>query len=109
MKRCSFEVAKALKEVGYPQNGNYWYSKEGIECYSESDLDEIDYTVSPTYLEIWLWLWRQKKIHIDIDKDVCKEGVMSFDDITFEEYKTDDPEEAIIAAIEHLVEHKLLK
>lgn len=113
MKRVSFEVAKALKEAGYPQKGisYYWYSKEDTECYSESDLDEIGYVFSPTYLEVWLWLWREKKIPIDLCS-VDNERWAYFEqgiNISRDGYIYRDPEEAIIAAIDYLVANKLLK
>lgn len=63
-KRVSFSIAKAIKNAGYPQVGYYWYSPQGEECYSESDLDEVGYISSPTYLDVWLWLWREKKVEL---------------------------------------------
>lgn len=68
MKRVSFKVAKTLKKAGYPQVGYYWYSPQGVECYSESDLDEIRYVSAPTYNEVWLWLCRAK--HIAFEKAI---------------------------------------
>lgn len=110
MKIVSFKVAKALNEAGYPQATEYWYSKDGELCYSLSDLDELGYISCPTYLSTWLWLWREKKKWIDVsfsldednwtfmqDPSPCDCGLYT------------DPEEAIIAAIEYLVENKLLK
>lgn len=108
MKRVSFEVAKDLKEAGYPQTTSYlrYNSKGGLGC----PPDDIGYCV-PTYLEVWLWLWREKRYAIDAE---CKEKLvitiphnMWENGIISERY--DDPEDAIIAAIEYLVEHKLLQ
>lgn len=100
MKRVPFNIAKALKDAGYPQKGisYYWYSKEGTECYSESDLDEIGYIFAPFVMEAWLWLWREKGTPIRVDYAFC-----GIDD------QINDPEEAIEGAIAHLVANKLLR
>lgn len=103
MERVSFEVAKAVKEAGYQQEGCWWFAKDGKECYSESDVDEIGYIAAPTYIEVWLWLWRNKHKFVEC---VYKEG-------RFFNYKTSysyaDPEEAIINGIDYLVNNKILK
>lgn len=112
MKTVSFEVAKAIKEAGYPQVGYYWYSPQGVECYSESDLDEVGYVSAPTYLQVWLWLWREKKICLfnvgTIENkaiiDIVLDGVYQHTTTSYS-----DPEEAIIEAIEYLVENDLIK
>lgn len=98
MKEVSFKVAKAIKEAGYPQVGYYWYSPQGVECYSESDLDEVGYVSAPTYIDVWLWLWREKGIPIQIDYAFC--GI---------DCQINDPEEAIISAIEYLADNDLIK
>ena len=58
--------------------------------------------------EVWLWLWREKRIPIpvhevedDFDGEVIGFYIWAIDGI-FEE---NDPEEAIIAAIEYLVDN----
>lgn len=131
MKIVSFNVAKAIKEAGYPQgdknsgltsvypledhDDNYTpYTRIGklttnYQCQTFRMLTEIPFVVAPTYLDVWLWLWRKKNIHIDIDYDSYSEGAKSFDNKTLEEYIKDDPEEAIIATIEYLVENNLIK
>lgn len=99
MKRVSFKVAKAIKEAGYPQDelknpDSHWFYDEETKC----DILRV------TYLEVWLWLWREKKIRINCNYDKynlpptwwCNnEDTSNFD----------DPEEAIIAAIEYLVDN----
>lgn len=123
-KRVSFKVAKVLKDAGYPQelndkneyystnidkdNPDYEITDEPFTPYS-FETSVYEYYVAPTYLDVWLWLWREKKIHIDIDNDCYGVGCTSFDDTSFEEHNTSDPEESIIAAIEHLCENNLIK
>lgn len=129
MKIVSLKVAKAIKEAGYPLQRFHTVSREQFEygwgsgIYGESpsilypeDNDFVDMYFCPTYLEVWLWL--------------CKTGItfypakysahnpsgwscyycdnMRIIDIdTFGIYI--DPEDAIVAAIEYLVENNLLK
>lgn len=117
LKRISFEVAKAIKEAGYLQVGYYWYSPQGVECYSESDLDELRYVSAPTYIDVWLWLWREKNIRFDVEdlwdaelsypERGCASNTNQLGGICTPEVS--DPEEAIIAAIEYLVDNNLIK
>ena len=108
MKRVSFKVATALKEAGYPQIGEYWYDGSGLCCYSESDLDELQnhFYAAPYVLEVWLWLWREKGIIIKITQ--CTSYV-SIGNKLFSGVPKKDPEEAIIATIECLVDNNLIK
>lgn len=98
MKQVSFEVAKALKEAGYPQYGSCdeYYNHNGQVISKFCDINKLIYP-APTYLEVWLWLWREKGYAIECAYKYRR----------FHNYKTSynyaDPEEAIIAAIEHLV------
>lgn len=118
MKRVSFEVAKALKEAGYPQ----WSveeadnSKLAYDC--EGELWEIryfdqnpqDYYTAPTYLDVWLWLWREKDMKL-LFYPTYKEdsyGIQGLS-IPFNKEEYNDPEEAIIAAIEYFVNKDLIK
>lgn len=132
MKEVSFEVAKALKEAGYPQGNtakcylcyltadlNQFYKKgqivdneEGEWATLTSDLVDI-----PTYLDVWFWLWRERKIEIlpaydeygcvriSFGQD-CEPKILRFHN---GKSVSHDPEEAIIAGIEYLVENDLIK
>ena len=141
MERVSFKVAKAIKEVGYPQDPNcdkyvtepckgryIWYTPNPDYTSKGDDDDLYDFevgeyvdhemynvsvahsVVAPTYLEVWLWLWREKK--------KCIEVCFSLDEgnWTFMQNPSpcdcglyNDPEEAVIAAIEYLVDANLIK
>lgn len=110
MKRVSFKIAKALKEAGYPQdNCDIW-------CQVPPKYQDIDRKVAqPTYLDVWLWLWREKGIYIDIESSLA--GNSSYfiwlekeiKPVNINEIQNGSPEEAIIAAIEYLVNHNLIK
>lgn len=95
MKRVSFEVAKIIKEAGYPQD-----YKNAEDTYTNLN---GGIWVKPTYLEVWLWLWRERHNFLEC---VYKEG-------RFFNYRTSysyaDPEETIIASIEYLVDNNLIK
>lgn len=119
MKRVSFEVAKAIKDAGYPQE-NLTDKVYLLNCDKEGKLAHYnsalyyDCAVAPTYLEVWLWLWREKKIAIPADyfgyENNYWESCVPIDNDKFEFFShMKDPEEAIIAAIEYLVTNKLLK
>lgn len=118
MTWVSFEIAKAIKEAGYPQwnvdgaadNFKLAYDCEGVLWEIKYfDQNPQDYYTAPAYLDVWLWLWREKDIHIDVDNDCFGDGCTSFNDKTFEEHNANDPEEAVITAIEYLVKHNLIK
>ena len=62
----------------------------------------------PAYLDVWLWLWREKKkrIHTRYYYGGLAVSESSSD---YGSISHADPEEAIIAAIEYLVENDLIK
>lgn len=107
-KIVTFEIAKALKEAGYPQGkeNTAYYNEEGMlvkPCVFCGGKEIAD---APTYIKVWLWLWREKGIYIHVGFDCC----ISFNK---EDYipiilMVDDPEEAISKAIEYLVNNNLL-
>lgn len=128
LKRVSFKVAKAIKEAGYPQGDGKYFAEDGLIVTKDKDTKFLCRYYIPNYLSVWLWLWREKKYRIllsasnqrwselhgivtGIDGEVCASyhrGVKAYD-ATDHYANWRDPEEAVIAAIEYLVEHKLLK
>lgn len=123
-KRISFEVAKAIKKAGYPQEWydcEYYYTENGElkrgDDYEGNSIEDITYNQrnaisAPYALDVWLWLWREKKIAISINKFEREEwGVLTLFEVNplFIEGNHLDPEGAVIAAIEYLVDHNLLK
>lgn len=111
MKRVSFEIAKAIKEAGYPQGQEeYAYRSNGETYIFEDMFDHIpDYCCdAPTYMEVWLWLWREKKINIKDSRDGAI-WIWIGDNPSIYLQVSIDPEEAIITAIKYLVENNLVK
>lgn len=134
MKRVSFEVAKYLKEVGYPQDKYecnegyaisevryqeydsfdeswYWYTAHpgtdlifGTNYFYPENCGE--YCVAPYYLAVWLWLWREKKIIVMVSKCTC---FISIDDGLISGIPNKDPEESFASAIDYLVKNKIIK
>lgn len=113
MKRVSFEVAKAIKEAGYPQDKESitnigWYNLSGVYTNELPKFWEGDnrfVAVAPTYLDVWLWLWREKKICIEIKDN----HYYTLAKVMNQRFHADSPEEAIISAIEYLVKNNLIK
>lgn len=119
MKRVSFKVALALKEAGYPQyRKDVGYVTESctdrFNVYHEGELTEnasrmVKKVSAPTYLEVWLWLWREKRIEISCSYFApLLEWRITINDKRVN-IKHNDPEEAIIMAIEYIVENNLIK
>lgn len=113
MKRVSFKVAKVIKEAGYPQrfiSSFGWYNKEGKSFDSSYDLplsEKDDEYIAPTYFEVWFWLWCEKKITVELTVLTNNKVCPLSKDVPYEEYN--DPEEAIIAAVEYLANNNLIK
>lgn len=68
-KFVSFELAKTLKEKGYPQSSFYYYAEDGGICvpvynFANKDMPEI---AAPQIHEVFAWLRKDYKIHIIID------------------------------------------
>lgn len=105
-KRVSFKIAKAIKEAGYPQElpptPVWYYYHDGSLRYGALDSD--DKCEAPYVMSVWLWLWREKKINVTPEYDQIS-GLFSSCGVS----EREDPEEAIIAAIDYLVDNNLLK
>lgn len=124
MKRISFKVAKVIKDAGYPQIGNMNYaSVDGATVMSDVTITipvgelidtndylgyvSSDFISAPTYLEVWLWLCKEKEIEIEVFNTNYGWYCLLNND-----YQCDygeNPEEAIVAAIEYLVDNNLIK
>lgn len=120
MKIVSFEEAKYLKEAGYPQGlSRFLYNKDGYkeagsllsryEC-EQLNLDTSTKIDAPYAVDVWFWLWREKKKWIDVSFSL-DEGNWTFmqNPSPCDCGLYNDPEEAIIAAIEYLVDSDLIK
>ena len=112
LKRVSFKVAKAIKDNGYPQIF--------VDCayYEDNNLHHTEdpynncrtiIAYAPTYLEVWLWLWKEKNIKFSVEpNDDLSECYTTDIGYLISEFG-DDPEEAIVSAIEYLVDNDLIK
>lgn len=123
-KRVSFEVARALKEAGYPQDKETLVyltapccgvNPGNIASLKVMSLYDVgnNFVAAPSYIDAWLWLWREKGIMVDtsqIGGKVDAEVYTSDEEVLYVGNELhDDPEEAITKAIDCLVENKLLK
>ena len=106
MEHVSFEVAKAIKEAGYPQESDKVYLPDGVFCNYISHF--INYYAAPTYYDVWLWIKREKDIKIVFDyyTQLC---TIYINDIRKETFNFSRPMESFIDAIEYLVNKNLLK
>lgn len=108
-KRVTFKVAKALKEVGYPQNTTWWYSPDGNVGDVIPDPEDF---AAPSYLDVWTWLSNKKHIFIDVkhhctncveayvETEICDKGLI---------FNEGNEEDGIAAAIDYLVNYDLIK
>lgn len=116
-KRVSFKIAKAIKEAGYPQSRyEEFYVERDYNSFRTCVLyepcnttisSEIPFITAPTYFEVWLWLWREKEIYLGIDAESYPHDgtcVPSHIDAPFL-----DPEDALEAEINYLVDNNLIK
>lgn len=115
MKRVSFNVAKAIKEAGFSQEGNAhstYYDEQHKETFVPFECNRSRDYLAPTYMEVWFWLWEEKKITIDIVAlagGSCGAFIWKFGERLKVQIKFESPEEAITATIEYLVENDLIK
>lgn len=123
MNRVSFKVAKALKEAGYPQGTTrYLYAIKNYDTYKEGDIIDTFFETwtnenvvgSPFELDVWLWLWREKQcaINLQLLSYPCVGWAFSIECVDTSCLKPivyDTQEDAIIAAIEYLVDNCLIK
>lgn len=114
MKIVSIEVAKAIKEAGYPQGieDMAYYTENGVLINPFVFNSGGEIADAPTYINVLLWLWREKKICLfnvgncnnKAKIDIVLDGVYQHTTTSHS-----DPEEATIEAIEYLVENDLIK
>lgn len=110
MKRVSLKVAKYIKEKGYPQRIECgWFYKDGkLICVQTADVLITVDCIAPTSLEVWLWLWREKGIKLmptptfdEMGNETQNVAVV----MPSHYLEAQDPEEAIVAAIEYMVDN----
>ena len=120
-KRVSFKVAKAIKEAGYNEPCDMYYhiyddeyesemSLEATGDGSHSFLNSLNHyrCAAPSALDVWLWLWREKDIKIVVSPN-CLCIWIGLKYVNLDSKLTNDPKEAIITAIEYIVDNNLIK
>lgn len=116
MRRVTFEVAKAIKEAGYPQGNNnaHYVDYEGDVCFHDWAEAECakwtNFFAAPYYFEVWEWLWGKDTWIITLGCSWTGKArariVIDGDDVDFSGC---NPEEAIASAIDYLVEFNLIR
>lgn len=112
MKQVSIKAANAIANAGY--FGKYYRKCSVQEIVDSNRLvlnrdNSLESNRVPFYLEVWLWLWREKRIPLELLRSTEKDVWYVLYDGGYEMPRKDDPEEAIIAAIEYLVDNDLIK
>lgn len=112
MKKVSFKAAEAIKRAGYPQYGHCdeYYDARGKAVDKMCDMHKLVYPC-PTYLEVWPWLW-QKGLHLCVDYIFNgKTGVSIVNNSgnVLKYIEKNVLEDAIVAAVEWIVENKMIK
>lgn len=108
-KRVSLKVARALKEAGYPQPPLTLNNCYGVNGNNHTMADLMYHHgfcyYKPTYLEAWDWLWREKGICIEIKDN----HYYTLAKVMNQRFHGDNPEEAIINAIDYLADNNLIR
>ena len=112
-KRVTIGVAKAIGKAGYWGNFHRRCVVEEIVD-SERLIIDFDGTLEvkkvPSYCDVWLWLWREKGYRIR--EEITKITIYNNSEFGLSaqlDNLTNDPEEAIEAAIKYIVDNGLLK
>lgn len=110
----TFEIAKKLKEKGYPQNmcdDGYIIENDNYGYFDIGDRESIwmipnylSYIVAPTIAQVLKWIREKHKLHICIDLDINKNWFYFIEGITNNTNITDTSdyssyEEAAISGI----------
>lgn len=111
----SFEQAKALKELGFPQrfiSSFGWFSKNGLLNNSSIDapMEEVDdECVAPSYEFVAKWLREDCDIYIEVDRleklyswKIISSNNTLYNNLVSEKYNT--YEEALSAGIDRTIE-----
>lgn len=105
----TFEMAKKLKEKGYPFNTSHHYDKDGHIIVALCDCDERCEYPMPEIHQVLKWLRETKKIHISITTYDYTWGYTIYDLDTFfpEEFSSyyNTYEEAVLAGIEYTIDN----
>lgn len=120
----SFEIAKKLKEKGFPQRPDYfnyssYYDWDGLRkihslcnasVWFDPNISRDNIYFAPTIPQVLKWLRNEKKIHICIDfngdippKWYYQIAIYGSTDIAADGYGYNDYETAVLAGIEYVI------
>ena len=125
MEICKFEIAKKLKEKGFPQHiteDAYIIDNYGEDEYQIGDRlpiplipDYMDDIAAPTISQVLKWLREKKQLFVNIDCNICdkfglfftiyKKGEETWEACGFDDNYYNKPEEATLAGIEYVLDN----
>lgn len=125
MEICKFEIAKKLKEKGFPQHiteDAYIIDNYGEDEYQIGDRlpiplipDYMDDIAAPTISQVLNWLFDKKQLFVNIDCNICdkfglfftiyKKGEETWEACGFDDNYYNKPEEATLAGIEYVLDN----
>jgi hypothetical protein len=119
-----FEIAKKLKEKGFPQRPDYfnyssYYDWDGLRkihslsnasVWFDPNISRDNIYFAPTISQVLKWLRKEKKIHIciDFDKDMnwyFQIAIYSSTDIAADGDGYNEYEESALAGIEYVLDY----
>ena len=120
-----FEIAKKLKEKGFPQHiteDAYIIDNYGEDEYQIGDRlpiplipDYMDDIAAPTISQVLNWLFDKKQLFVNIDCNICdkfglfftiyKKGEETWEACGFDDNYYNKPEEATLAGIEYVLDN----
>lgn len=98
------EIAKVLKEAGYPQDIHD--STIFIEC----DVNKMqEALVLPTYLDVWIWLYRERNFVLEFKftENAPFNSPYIWENRILKCFGK-DPEETLVGAIDYLIGNELI-
>lgn len=119
LKRVSFKIALAIKDIGYPQGDSdsfyintddyFFYKKGELVKDNRDNYYKDDIIDAPYAMEVYLWLWREKKEILELLYYPIRNKWCILYNCNQEMSRVNDIEEAIIATLEYLVNNNLIK
>lgn len=125
----TFELAKKLKEKGFPQSPVYfnyssYYDWDGLRkihslsnasVWFDPNISRDNIYFAPTISQVLKWLFEKKQLFVNIDCVICdhfglfftiyKKDVESWSCCGFNDYYYDKLEEAALAGIEYVLDN----
>jgi len=108
MKYVTFEIAKLLKEKGFNDGADYWYSVEG-SLYHVNEFNNCSGYIpdhscdAPTRSDVVDWIYEKHGIWIEVSRDYAngKYIYQYFIDTHNQEFGFNTPQEAYLTGIKY--------